>query len=1147
MSSPPNSEAASLQRRRARRRFRPLRLALLLVVVCAVAIFEPDCFRFLAREIITFEAWRDGVSTHIGAVDGSVLEPITLRDTVWIYESDTGPITRVEIQSAVAEFDWRNLLPRSTGHVFQRLTLHGVNGKIQLPLSGASTATTRRNFLRWRLPRPAGVWLAAPDRIEAQDVDFIFQSNHDYVRLADTDFTLSGLEAGVIRAGQIVLKQPWINRTFRNVRGTTAIQDTTVEIANLALDGDVNVHNFSAELDDLARGRLNLEMEIAAFGGNIRVAAQALSEERPLIFEATGTFSQIGVAKLAAFLGYNDAAGGTIKEGKFTFRGPPQQISKATASLRLEATNFQWDSRQWDSLVLGATLMNGRVQVPELALTQGHNRLNLNGEMPLPEPGVAWWQTEFDVNIAAKIDNLTELSALMLPDFQYAAGKANIDGSIRGKDQQFHGQLIVSGTDLKWHNAPIEELHAGVKLNGNEFQITNVSLFNNGDYLRGHGVVNIIGDKQYWGEFHASIEDLAKYSAILQKPIVPEPLAGGAIIDWTGEGSAKGHSGQFSARLRKLRSLGATAALLHPINADFEGSYAPGMMLFDRFLLSDDDSSFTANVGIGNKALSLQGIRLYNKQALWLEGDAFLPLDVWNAWPNTSLATLLDNQTVSKVNLTAYNLELRDASLLTGLKFPIQGIVRGNLVAEGPLGALKTSGKFTLSKAQIPLGWSGDLLTVMEAAGALDGQTLQVAKFTGRHPTGDFSATGQVDFANIRDPNLNLEVTSTKSSFNVFGSGSPNVSIDVSGKLQITGATSRPTVSGDMQIASLNANFALEAAGRSLLTGSAGNEVPPVFTLADKPWSDWKFDLSLHSASAPVTYNSSQPLLPSQGSRVAHPVVADTDLHLRGSGGAPSLTGSVTFHSGPIPVDVVGRLTDVRNGFPLTAEATIEFRDGQPQDPSINLKYSGSVAGCDHRENYAAYATGTLEHPMHFFIFDPPLTEKVILADLMGRRPGNMEEDVRLGLRVPGEFYEGVDVVDWTNIPTPPPAPPTPPAAPTAAQATPTSPAPPAAVTPAPPTAPTAPTAPVAPPATPTPPAPPTAVAPPAAPAPATTPTAPPVTPASPAPPTPIAPPAVSAPQPIPAAVPPATPAPPAPAAAAATPAVPAPPAPPPK
>ena len=983
-----------------------------------MALFVPDSFRFVVRELITFEAWRSGVATHIGAVEGSLFEPVTLRDTVWIYESDTGPITRVEIQSAQAEFDWRNLRPRSTGHVFQRLSLRGVNGKIQLPLTGSTSTSTRRSILRWRIPRPSGAWLPAPERIEAQDVDFIFQSNQDFLRLADTDFTLSGVEPGTIRAGQIVIKQPWINRTFRNVRGATAIQDAKVEIANLALDADVQVRNFSAELDDLARGRLNLDMQIAAFGGNIRVAAQALSEARPLVFEATGTFSQIGLAKLAPFLGFNDAAGGTIKEGKFTFRGPPQQISKATASLRLEATNFQWDSRQWDSLVLGATLMNSRVQVPELALAQGHNRLNLSGEMPLPAPGVEWWQTEFDVNIAAKIDNLTELSALMMPEFQYAAGKANIDGSIRGKDQQFHGQLIVSGSNLKWHNAPIEELHAGVKLNGNEFQITNVSMFNNGDYLRGHGVVNIIGDKQYWGEFHASIEDLAKYSAILQKPIVPEPLAGGAVIDWSGEGSAKGHSGQFAARLRKLRSLGATAALLHPINADFEGNYAPGMMQFSRFLLSDDDSSFTAKVDIGNKALSLQGIRLTNKQALWLEGDAVLPLDVWNAWPNTSLATLLVDQTPSRINLTAYNLQLHDAALLSGMKFPIEGVVRGTLVAEGPIGTLKTSGKFTLSKAQIPLGWSGELLTVVEGAASLDAQKLQIAKFTGRHPTGDFSVMGQIDFATFRDPVLTLDVATEKSVVELFGKGASSTKITASGKLHIAGAASNATVSGESQISSWQVSSQLETGLISLLTGDTGSELPSAFVLNEKPWADWKFDVALRSADAVIGIDS-----PRSQSRFAK-IQASGDLHLHGVGSAPELAGTIALHEAPEDVRFKWGIEGSR--LHLSEDTKIEFRDGQPHHLSLNLKVGGSYLGYP----FYAYIVGTPQRPMHFFVFDAPLTEKMILADLNNSHAAIAAADIAVGLHVPAELYEGVVVADWAAIPTPPPAPPAPAPAP---------------------------------------------------------------------------------------------------------------------
>jgi hypothetical protein len=1069
-----------------------VRLFILLLLLCIGCLFEPDCFRFITRTLITGAAWCRGVSVHIGAVEGSVLDPVTLRDTVWIYESERGPVTRVEIQSAAAEFAWRNLLPRSTGHVFQQLILRGVIGKIQFPLTAANVEPSRAGSYHLHWPRPEGNWFPAPERVEAQDVNFIFQSNNDFVQLSDTNFTLSNVEPGVIRAGQIVLKQPWINRTFRNVRGTTAVQDANVEIANLNLDPEVQVRSFSAALDDLARGRLNLDMQVAAFGGEIRVEAQTLGEDRPLNFDATGAFSQIGVARLATFLGFSDAAGGTIKEGKFTFRGPPQQIAKATASLRLEATNFQWDSRQWDSLILGATLLNGRVQVPELALTQGHNKLNLSGEMPLPTPGVEWWQSEFDLNIAAKIDNLTELSALMLPEFQYAAGKANIDGSVRGKDQQFHGQLIVSGSDLKWHNAPIEELQAGVKLNGNEFQITNVSMFNKGDYLRGHGVVNIIGDKQYWGEFHASIEDLAKYAAILQKPVLPEALAGGAVIDWSGEGSANGHSGQFSAQLRKLRSLGATAALMHPINADFEGSYAPGMMQFSRFMLSDDNSSFTANVGIGNKALSLQGIRLLHNQALWLEGDALLPLDVWNAWPNTSLATLLDDQTVSKVNLTAYDLELGAASLLTGWKFPIQGIVRGNVVAEGSLGNLKTSGKFSVSKAVIPLGWNGETLTAVDGEGSLEGQTLQVTKLTGHHRSGDFSMTGQMDFTKLRDPTLKLDMASAKWTLEAFEKSGASTTLGTVAKLQIAGPASGAAVTGEALVNSIHVPPLAPGLDDRIFLDGQLPALPTAFTAADPPGNAWKYDLSLHTEHpVPVVVGNPNP----QAS--ASKITAEMKIHLGGLGSDPKPTGEVTFH---VPPDYPGNVGALAMQI---GDVTLGFREGHVDDPSITAQASGRALG----EPFQIQVIGTIERPMRYFVFAPPLTEKIIRSALAGSSSSPTAADtVHVTLLVPAEFFDGVDVVDWPEIPTPPPAPPTPAAPPS------TAPVPPAATTPA------VPAPMVTKPAAPAPPAPAsTAPVPPTAPAPAT-----------PAPTKPV----------------PAAPAPTAPASATPAPAPPAPPAP---
>jgi hypothetical protein len=999
------------ERSRARRRFRPLRLAVFLLIIAIAALFEPNTFRFCARQAIQCGAWCSGISSQIGGMDGSLLEPLTLRDSVWIYESGAGPITRMEISSATAEFSWRNLLPRSSGPWFQRLTIQGLRGKIQFPQEPEKT-TADALPITFQLPRLRGRWLPAPERIEAKGVDFVFQSKADYVRLSDTEFTLSRVSAGMVRAGQVAIKQPWLNRTFRDVRGATAIQETKVEVADLTLEPGVEILALSAELDRLARGQLNLDLRLAAFGGDIRVTAKTLSRQRPFGFEATGKFSQIGVAKLATFLGASEAAGGTIKGGDFNFRGPPQNLARATGRLRLEATNFQWESRQWDALVLGANLMDGRVQVPELALVQGHNRLNLSGEMPLPAPGVAWWQSEFNLIIAAKIENLTELSALMLPEFQFAAGKANIDGSIRGKNQQFNGQLLVSGSDLKWHNAPIDQLHAGVKLNGNELQLTNVSLYNNGDYLRGHGVVNIIGEKQYWGEIHASIEDLATYAALLEKPIVPEPLAGGAVIDWSGEGSAKGHSGRFSARLRKVRSLGTSATLLHPINADLDGNYAPGMIQFSRFALSDDDSSFTANVGVGNKALSLQGIKLYHQKALWLEGDALLPLDVWNAWPNTTLAKLLDDQTVSKINLTAYNLRLREASRLTGWNFPIEGIVLGNLVAEGPLRAIKTSGKLTLSLGQIPLGWSGELLTGVEGEFAFDGQTLLIKELIGRHRFGTFDANGSIGLADLRAPSFQLSMHTEDTRLPICGNKENGSTMRLGGKWEVTGTVAQAKISGSLALSQLDLRIDdlsdwLFSEGRFHRTAQdTAGQSPMLLPILEgnANWiADWELALELKADARERA-----------GGRYLGDNGFHAGLQLLGTFRDPRLIGAVTLEGGPVPCgDQTLWLEHVR----------FEFRDGFPQDPSI----LGAAEGTVGNEPFALLVTGTLQHPMRTLFFAPPLTEKLILKELMGVRPADGLFDIRpvdafevfVRLLVSAEFWEGVQLTEWPTIPTP--------------------------------------------------------------------------------------------------------------------------------
>ncbi|HEX8294889.1 MAG TPA: hypothetical protein VF593_01200 [Chthoniobacteraceae bacterium] len=982
----------------AKRRFPLLRAGFAVLLLALASLFEPHCFRFAIKQLVRWEAWRWGVHAQIGGVQGSAWEPVTLTNSVWVHQTAEGAVSRLAIQEARADLSLRELFRSGSTPWFRSLKLDGVSGKIEVPLDAMTFE--EKPALEWL--RPNGRWITGPERVEARRVDFTFATETDFVRLQDASFSISEVAAGEITVGQLTIKQPWLTRSFRNLRGTTKLEGARAEFAGVMLQPGVELRSLSAKLDRLARGRLSLEMNLRAFGGEIRIGAQTLAQDHQLRFEATGTFSQISIGQLATFLALSEATGGTIERGRFTFRGSPQDPSKATALLRLdEVTNFQWESRQWNSLVLGATLMNERVQIPELTLHQGHNHLTLNGDFALPGPGQTWWQREFAFNIAAKIDNLTELSALLLPEFKFAAGQATIDGAVRGKDQQFNGQIIVAGNKLTWRNAPIEELHATLKLNGNELQLSNLSMFNNGDFVRGRGVVNILGDKQYWGELHAAIDELGKYAALQQQPIVAEPLAGGARIEWSGEGSARGHTGKFDAQLRKVRSLGASAALLHPINVDLSGTYQPGAMLFSRFALSDDDSWFSANVTVGNKALSLQNIRFTHAQQLQLEGDALLPLDVWKAWPNTSLAELLDDTTSSKVALTAYNLDLHAASQLTGWNFPIEGNVRGKIAAEGPLGAVKSSGRLTLSKGRLPLGWSGVLLEAVEGEADLDAQHLLVKRFGGRTEFGDFAASGLVDFQNARDPALKLAVASKRLRFPMFELNSLVLTTSFDGAVE--GTWNHATLQGlarptDLSVGTLE-NHTRPSAHQSqavaditsIWDSKPGRELKPIFRWNVAPWKPWMLKIDLQS-------DESSALTPSGILRL--------DLQIGGAVGAPRLEGIATFASLPL---ISG------NTLLLVREGTITWRGGEPL---VSLSATGGL----HGEAFTLHLVGPLMRPARYLDFAPPLTEALIRSSLSGAHdPASVGELPKMELTVSAPLLGATQIVPWPEITLPPP------------------------------------------------------------------------------------------------------------------------------
>lgn len=935
-------------KRPANRLRKTLRILAVLLVLAVAALQIPVVFQAALREALKLEAWRHGGSVQIGQVGGSFYQPVTLQDSIWTFHCDTGGCTQVEVGRAEAEFAWRELLPGHGPHWFKRLTLDGVKAKILVftpETEEAAAATPVPSATEGR-----SAWYPRPTRVEASSVDLLFQNEDHSVELQKCRLLLSELEPGFIEVGQLKVDQAWMTHTFRNVKAATALREDGVSIANLQLDPAVNVEAFSTDFHGMMIGQPKLELSVAAFGGHIDASSDTVPADRGSTLQATVRFSQIAIAPLASFLGISEAAGGTIKDGHITFRGLPRDWLKASVTARVEATNFQWETRQWDSLKLGVSLIDRRIQIPELELHQGHNLLSLNGDMALPNGKVPWWQSEFSCNVTGRIDNLTELSALVLPEFLYAAGRIRIDGHVNGKDQRYYGALLVSGSDLSWRNAPIQDLKAGLRLNGKDLEIASLDLYNKGatkdDYLRGQGVVSLDGSGNYQGDLRASVEDLSTYAGILQKPLVPEPLAGGAVFRWSGEGTAKGQTGKFFAHLQKVRPLGDTSPLLHPLNAELEGTYAPATIHFTRLQVSDDACAFQAEAEIAARSLTLHALRLTHGQETWLQGEAVLPLDIWQAWPDAKSTPLLAPEVAGKLQLQATGLSLAEAARLTGWNWPIAGKVDGEVTAEGVLGKIAGSGHLDVAGGKFPLGGRDAELSALKGHFELAQQTVTAQGVAAHLPTGDYTAEGTLDLAAYRDPVLKAQILAPHALFALVPSlvwnGITAGSLEVPGSvradldlhLEASGPLSAATLQGEAWPKSLQLSGRPEISGLWRSTGP--QTLPEPFGIWPAGWK-----LNIHCG-APASI----PLEPELGTVLP-------DLHIAGTGAAPVLVGKLKFEQVPALGGTV----------PMTIEdATLTWREGFPLDPSIDLHATGLIGGFP----FGAYVVGPLSHRISF-------------------------------------------------------------------------------------------------------------------------------------------------------------------------------------
>ena len=904
--------------------------------VLAVGLMEPHSFRFLLKNGLLLSMRLLGNHLAIGNVDGSLFEPLIFHD-VQFASRKAGVASTVKVSRAEARISWRALVYSRGDRFFNRLTLDGFNGDVVFEPGAPDEedAPLLPSWLASSEPRHAssGPFWPVPARIDVWRADLTVRAGKAGDRalsFSNARFSLSELAPGEITIQSLKLRRGWFHRTFTGLRGTTALQGMRLVIADLKLKEGIWLKSASADFDDNAQGGLRVAFDFAAFGGALR--GELLNFAKRPEIEVAGTFSQISVAALAQFLEVQETAGGVIKEGKFSFRGSPRALDKATVSTRFEAVDFVWGNRRWNSLVLGATVVDRRLQIPELQLQQAHNALKLRGELALPDDNTPWWESAFNFEIAGRINNVTELSALFGPPFSDTSGAMSIDGSVRGEAKTFSGQLIVTGKKLTYRGSPIDYLNAAIKLDGNEFQVVNLELVHGEDFVRGKGNINILGERRYAGDLRIDVADLADYAPLLVKPIAPAPLAGGLVLNWSGDGTMTAHSGAFTARLRKLQSLEKDVPPTLPIDADLEGTYAPGGLSLSKCVLANGDTRLDLRLAADKTTMKLDAVKLTQQKAVWLEGAAVLPVNLFQWWVAPGVAALVPDAPF-QVHLTGKGVQLDDVARLTGRPVPVSGLLSGKLNTDGTLRNLKMTGAVNLTHGRIPPNPLLPPLDEVEADAELDGNVLRFSKFSARHSSGVFTGIGAVDFSKFDHPALDVTVHGESVEFTAGPAWKGKAKID----LTIAGTREQASAIGTAVIGSFEVCPKPDF-GPLMGTGSSESiNVPaPTFALPS-PLNGWRFDVAV-STTTPLELPSPRKPIREQ---------AEAKLRVSGSGAALSAEGSVLYTGVPWKTEfAAGR---VESAFftvgPIPETATVAARiSGKASDVAFDAYCIGRAA-----------------------------------------------------------------------------------------------------------------------------------------------------------------------------------------------------------
>lgn len=687
-----------------------------------------------------------------------------------------------------------------------------IDRRIDAPGDGALSAASQaveKTSTHYSIP-----WIKLlPDAAAVGPLDLVAVGNNARIAVSNLYLSLPNRWTGRIAYSEAVLDIGSTHHVFTTASAPASWNGATLQLGKLSLTKELQLEELTLTPQ---RDLMEFGLRGAIGNGLLRGDGSFGAVENQSLLTTTMVGENLKMEAISMLMKQGEQrAIGTIRQARITFRGNPDRPLEADSSLRLIADDFRWEGRGWDSLRLSATLTGRVCRLSELQLRQKGNEVEAQGESKLPEDWHGALKAPFTASFHADLDDAGALAALAGTDFAQLSGSLELEGTIKGAENKAEGYCNLISTGMKIRNLPLDWLKGCLLFDGEQTRLSNLEAWSGKDRIVIAGVVENNRPHTYAATAQFGVGNLTKSLALLGISTASQIGGGAAQGTWTGDGSIKGHSGTFQAKLNDWISPWTKAGM----SGSFEGSYSPGHLYCSKVEFEAEDLRLGLQLSASPTRLEAKSILATRKGKSdpLVRGEVSLPVNAPALWQSGDLVSNLGMKDPLDLLLELRGINVEELANLLGQKTSFGGTLEGNLSASGTPEIPEIHTKLKIAKLTLPDAATtiGVSLKMDSGAGRATCQLIQEPAKTspltlqGEIPLRLVTDQGKL---HIADPTGPVHAVATMHTIPTSGwlslwSGFPLVLRDgtANGSLTIGGTLSSPSVEGNLLLAAREA------------------------------------------------------------------------------------------------------------------------------------------------------------------------------------------------------------------------------------------------------------------------------------------------------------------------------------------------------